>query len=139
MEQKKLTFKFFFKSYNFEIFWKFWNFMKFSNILISKKQFLCNKKPYCTLMPRNFIYSRLHFYFKIYSLKDIWNFRYSNQKIITLVPILPAWVVILISKNQFLCNKWSYCTRAKSINGLYFTLILKFCENFEIFETFWKF
>jgi hypothetical protein len=29
--------------------------------------------------------SRLHFYFKIYSLKDISNFRYSNQKIITLV------------------------------------------------------
>jgi hypothetical protein len=26
--------------------------------------------------------SRLHFYFKIYSLKDISNFRYSNQKII---------------------------------------------------------
>ena len=25
--------------------------MKFSNILISKKQFLCNKKPYCTLVP----------------------------------------------------------------------------------------
>ena len=33
-----------------------WNFMKFSNILISKKQFLCNKKPYCTLVPRNFIH-----------------------------------------------------------------------------------
>ena len=31
--------------------------------------------------PKN---SRLHFYFKIYSLKDISNFRYSNQKIITL-------------------------------------------------------
>ena len=29
--------------------------------------------------------SHLHFYFKIYSLKDISNFRYSNQKIITLV------------------------------------------------------
>ena len=27
--------------------------------------------------------SRLHFYFKIYTLKDISNFRYSNQKIIT--------------------------------------------------------
>ena len=31
--------------------------MKFSNILISKKQFLCNKKTYCTLVPRNFIHS----------------------------------------------------------------------------------
>jgi hypothetical protein len=30
--------------------------MKFSDILISKKQFLCNKKPYCTLVPRNFIH-----------------------------------------------------------------------------------
>ena len=30
--------------------------------------------------------SRLHFYFKIYSLKYISNFRYSNPKIITLVP-----------------------------------------------------
>ena len=27
----------------------------FSNILISKKQFLCNKKTYCVLVPRNFI------------------------------------------------------------------------------------
>ena len=27
--------------------------------------------------------SRLHFYFKIYSLKDISNFLYSNQKMIT--------------------------------------------------------
>jgi hypothetical protein len=27
--------------------------------------------------------SRLHFYFKIYSLKDISNFRYSNKQIIT--------------------------------------------------------
>jgi hypothetical protein len=34
----------------------FSNFMKFSNILISKKQFLCNKKTYCTLVPRNFIH-----------------------------------------------------------------------------------
>ena len=41
---------------NFEMFWKFLNFMKFSNILISKKQFLCNNKPYCTLVPRNFIH-----------------------------------------------------------------------------------
>jgi hypothetical protein len=29
--------------------------------------------------------SRLHFHFKIYSLKDISNIRYSNQKMITLV------------------------------------------------------
>jgi hypothetical protein len=54
--------------WNFEILFKifkfffvflilsFLNFMKFSNILISKKQFLCNEKPYCTLMPRNFIH-----------------------------------------------------------------------------------
>ena len=31
----------------------------------------------------------LHFYFKIYSLKDISNFRYSNQKSITFFFILP--------------------------------------------------
>jgi hypothetical protein len=39
--------------------------MKFSNILISKKQFLCNKKPYCTLVPRNFIHwfcTRVQYY-----------------------------------------------------------------------------
>ena len=69
------NFKFF---YHFEFFGKFWNlmkflkfyenldffflileisnFMRFSNILISKKQFLCNKKPYRTLVPRNFIH-----------------------------------------------------------------------------------
>ena len=35
--------------YNFEILWNFLT-------LISKKQFLCNKKPYCTLVPRNFIH-----------------------------------------------------------------------------------
>jgi hypothetical protein len=29
-----------------------WNFLT----LISKKQFLCNKKPYCTLVPRNFFH-----------------------------------------------------------------------------------
>ena len=34
---------------NFEILWNFLT-------LISKKQFLCNKKPYCTLVPRNFIH-----------------------------------------------------------------------------------
>jgi hypothetical protein len=33
--------------------------------------------------------SRLHFYFKIYSLKDISNFRYSNQNIIT---VLNGWI-----------------------------------------------
>ena len=62
--KKKLNFKLFFFFYfmifkfseNFQIFWKFSNFMKFSNIMISKKQFLCNKKPYCTLVPRNFIH-----------------------------------------------------------------------------------
>ena len=35
--------------------------------------------------------SRLRFYFKIYSLKDISNFRYSNQKIITLVQIVISY------------------------------------------------
>jgi hypothetical protein len=34
---------------NFEILWIFLT-------LISKKQFLCNKKPYCTLVPCNFIH-----------------------------------------------------------------------------------
>ena len=54
---KKLNFKFFFFLILwFSNFWKFSNFMKFSNILISKKQFLCNKKPYWTLVPRNFIH-----------------------------------------------------------------------------------
>jgi hypothetical protein len=38
------------------ILYKFSNFMKFSSLLISKTQFLCNKKPYCTLVPRNFIH-----------------------------------------------------------------------------------
>ena len=51
-------------------FWKFWNFFNFiifkffENFLIlwnfltliSKKQFLCNKKPYCALVPGNFIH-----------------------------------------------------------------------------------
>ena len=31
---------------------------------------------------------------KIYSLKDIWIFRYSNPKIITLVPIMPQYDLI---------------------------------------------
>jgi hypothetical protein len=52
--KKKLNFKFIF--FLISLFWKFWNFKFFSNILISKKQFLCNKKPYCTLVPRNFIH-----------------------------------------------------------------------------------
>jgi hypothetical protein len=71
----------FFKSYeifeSFEILWKFRIFKKWTLIffyfiifkffenfqilfhfltLISKKQFLCNKKPYCTLVSRNFIH-----------------------------------------------------------------------------------
>ena len=50
------NFEFFFNFIIFKFFRKFGNFIKFSNILISKKQFLCNKKPYCTLVPRNFIH-----------------------------------------------------------------------------------
>jgi hypothetical protein len=60
--KKCLKFWYFFLILNFKLF--FFNFiilnffliLKFSNILISKKQFLCNKKPYCTLVPRNFIH-----------------------------------------------------------------------------------
>ena len=59
--KKKLKFlKFWFIFYNFELYFFcfiynfeiLWNFLT----LISKKQFLCNKKPYCTLVPRNFIH-----------------------------------------------------------------------------------
>ena len=46
---------YFFLFYDFQMFWKFSNFMKFFNILISKKQFLCNTKPYCT-RASNFIH-----------------------------------------------------------------------------------
>ena len=44
--------------FNFIIFKFFENFLILWNFLtlISKKQFLCNKKPYCTLVPRNFIH-----------------------------------------------------------------------------------
>ena len=49
-----LNFKFFaFIISNFLKKQKFRNFMKFSNILISKQQFMCNKKPYYILEPRN--------------------------------------------------------------------------------------
>ena len=43
---------------SFEILWKFWIFFCFFQFwtLISKKQFLCNKKTYCTLVPCNFIH-----------------------------------------------------------------------------------
>ena len=49
---KILTFNFFIIKKFFENFEILWNFLT----LISKKQFLCNKKPYCTLVPRNFIH-----------------------------------------------------------------------------------
>ena len=45
--------------------------------------FLVCKLPNYISTPDSIHNSRLHFYFKIYTLKDISNFRYSNQKIIT--------------------------------------------------------
>ena len=46
--------------------------------------------------------SRLHFYFKIYSLKDISNFRYSNQNIITLVIIAHSLLTVLLGQSLFI-------------------------------------
>jgi hypothetical protein len=45
--------------------------------------FLVCKFPYLISTLDSLNNSRLHFHFKIYSLKDISNFRYSNKKIIT--------------------------------------------------------
>jgi hypothetical protein len=49
--------------------------------------------------------SRLHFYFKIYSLKDISNLRYSNQKTITFYKYsLPANTRTIMSSLIFTCK-----------------------------------
>jgi hypothetical protein len=45
--------------------------------------FLVCKLPYLISTLDSLNNSRLRFHFKIYSLKDISNFRYSNKKIIT--------------------------------------------------------
>jgi hypothetical protein len=50
--KKFLKFWIFFYNFEFLFFFILWNFLT----LISKKQFLCNKKPYCTLVPHNFIH-----------------------------------------------------------------------------------
>ena len=43
--------------------------------------------------------SRLHFYFKIYSVKDISNFRYSIQKIITLIQCVQIYITNSVCTN----------------------------------------
>jgi hypothetical protein len=98
--KKKWIWIFFFNFPIFKVFENFqilWNFLT----LISKKQFLCNKKPYCTLVPRNFIHwfctnNMLDYYIRLYF--TVFLLARSNTRDI-------PFSNILISKKQFLCNK----------------------------------
>jgi hypothetical protein len=45
--------------------------------------------------------SRLHFYSKIYSVKDISNFRYSIQKIITLIQCVQIYITNSVCTNLY--------------------------------------
>jgi hypothetical protein len=95
--------------------------------LISKKQFLCNKKPYCTLVPRTFIPNliNMRFYGAEYNNIELGSASPRSSAVIVYYYIRLYFTVfllarsntrdipfsnILISKMQFLCNKKSYCT-----------------------------
>jgi hypothetical protein len=71
-------------------FWFFlWNFLT----LISKKQFLCNEKPYCTLVPRNFP-----------ALQQTGSRNLMGQKTL---PMIWGTYIKLVTKYQISC--WEKC------------------------------
>ena len=89
------------KFLSFEILWKFWFLWNFLT-LISKKQFLCNKKPYCTLVRRNFIHwfcTRVQYAFLL------------NRNCFLLINMLENGMsrVLLFGANHFFCSldKWA--------------------------------
>jgi hypothetical protein len=101
--------------------------MKFSNILISKKQFLCNTKPYCTLVPRNFIHwfcTRVQYDYLLqepYVIKQLLHLNLINMRFYGAEYNNIELGIRLVQYCCTLLHKTSYCQPPSGISCLYWS------------------